>query len=310
MLEILFALRALVLMDSRPLEREELIKQLTPLPQVSFIVGPESTGRLSTVRYVVGQCNYSPYDVYVLRGGRYQIEGSEVVDERLTVDNARKVRRWALGSPHTDIGKIAIIRLGHTYVDPITKQKTTSCASTASLSILLKVLEEPPVHTKFVLISGNVSLDTVVSRCALIRVGLLTDQAVAQACQLAGYEADQAAVAAPLGAGRVRPVLEAPGADLRVVSRFMRDVLAGDTSRLATYTGERGQGDVDSIFTPNHVKLVEQWCNEQLSGRFRAFERVGGSKGRQVALRVGQLLDNRNMRPRLAVYAIFDIASK
>ena len=78
---------------------------------------------------------------------------------------------------------------------------------TGAANALLKMLEEPPADTVFLLVSHAPErlLPTIRSRCRLLRLGKLGDDAMTSALRAALPDADAAEIAALVAAGEVAP---------------------------------------------------------------------------------------------------------
>lgn len=105
------------------------------------------------------------------------------------------------------------------------------CMQGAGANSLLKILEEPPRHAVFLLVSAAMDrlLPTVVSRCQRLPLRALTADEVSQSLAQAGVSAERAEVAARLSAGNRLSPAQLGGddfPDLRAaVERFIDSAL-------------------------------------------------------------------------------------
>ena len=108
---------------------------------------------------------------------------------------------------------------------------------------LLKTLEEPPEFVHLILLTDALSqvIETVVSRCQLVRFDPLPHELVAAALQAEGVPAERAAACGRLALGnaaRARFLATPEGDALRDdVERLVRDALAGDSGEPEPWRG-------------------------------------------------------------------------
>ncbi len=110
---------------------------------------------------------------------------------------------------------------------------------------LLKLIEEPPANTLFLLVAENESLilPTILSRCQLVKVPALTDQELAGALEKrAGVSADQARQLAAISDGNYREALQQlhhAGEDwLQQVREWLNSLLKGGPIALVKWIDE------------------------------------------------------------------------
>ena len=109
----------------------------------------------------------------------------------ITVDQAREVRRLALRSPNEESRKVLVLIDFHLVRE--------------AASVLLKVLEEPPASTVFVILAEQVSpeLTTIASRCVRVDFGPLTNDQLVSALSAEGVDRRLAERVAPVSGGRL-----------------------------------------------------------------------------------------------------------
>lgn len=236
------------------------------LPPVTLLLGPKSIGKTTLARHLAGQPGQNA-----------------IYYEHLSAGVARSIVQ---GAP---------IRYTKIDVRVIDLDNSTEAAQ----NILLKVLEEPPPHCRFILVASRAPLLTVLSRARVYRLGLLTDGQVAQVLEQSGVahgmEAQQAAVRAR---GQVAPALAAAGD--REASRITAVVAA------AIRTAVEGGGSTLEMalrnWTPEHTAVLERWATERANGRWVYFtEELAPAATRQGAMRVLYTLSTYDARTAPAV---------
>jgi hypothetical protein len=129
---------------------EKALSQIPePLPSALLLLGPSGIGKKRVGGHLLNQ-NTQP--------ANWQIVSS------LTKETARAVIRFHESSPLVEGPKMSLIDL--------------SRASDASQNVILKILEDPPHWSKFILHSDIEPLLTVKSRCFNVRFGVLSDSEV------------------------------------------------------------------------------------------------------------------------------------
>lgn len=134
-----------------------------------------------------------PDVVLVARGlyGRDVLGRSTEEKTDISVDQIRRVVLDRINlTPHEAPQRIVIVRAADEL-------------SPGAANALLKTLEEPPAHTRFILLSARPGelLPTIRSRTQLIRFAALTDELVEKILVGRGVEAEKAKRLAPLAAG-------------------------------------------------------------------------------------------------------------
>ena len=177
-------------------------------------------------------------------------------------------------------------------------------ASPAAQTALLKVLEEPPEHARFILVAPPATaLLTVVSRAAVVRCRPLTIEQTREVLEAQGLSGPQAAAAAALVPGR-------PGAaqrqaqDAEAAQERVRGVLAAardnDTRSLDRLF--RNWGDAES-------RLLGVWSWEAATGNWRVFStRDAPRQGVEGARRIIQSRALSNALPQIADRRTLDFA--
>lgn len=205
----------------------------------------------------------------------------------ITVDQAREVRRMAMRSPNEGARKILLLTDFHLVRE--------------AASVLLKVLEEPPASTVFVILADQLppELVTIASRCVQVDFGSLSADQVAAALVGEGFDAVVAGEVATVAGGRLdrarllagdagfaarreawRAVpgrLDGSGATVAVVASGLADLLGGAgvaalEARQATEltelaerverTGERGAGR--KVLTDRHKRELRRLRHDEL----------------------------------------------
>jgi hypothetical protein len=141
-----------------------------------------------------------------------------MMHEVTSAEEARKIRAAAYILPSAHGTRVIAVNMGG--------------ASAQVQNMLLKVLEEPPSSTRFVLAAEERPLPTVVSRCRVLVLGSQGDR-------------------------------QAPdGRDMAAVGTALKAVLSGQTALLAQTV---------RAWLPVHAALLTQWAAEAASGCWRDF---------------------------------------
>lgn len=203
------------------------------LPPVTLLLGPPSIGKTALAEHLVRYHRLREFAVPLL-----------------TAANARDVVNTA---PVMVAGKCFVVNL--------------DTATATAQNILLKVLEEPPEHARFILVSSVIPLPTVVSRSVVYRLAPLTPGQLAEVLvSFCGAPPDEALEVAARARGRVAPALAAladsEGARVRsVVSAAIKAAAEGGvTFELALRS-----------WTSAHTVVLRQWAEEAASGRWSWF---------------------------------------
>ncbi|MDQ6726245.1 MAG: ATP-binding protein, partial [Actinomycetota bacterium] len=163
-----------------------------------LLVGPPGSGkRTAAITFAAallcprGGCGTCS----VCRRARAEVHPDLVVVERsgafISIDQAREVRRLAMRSPNEGSRKILVLTDFHLVRD--------------AASVLLKVLEEPPPSTVFVILAEQMppELVTIASRCVRVDFGPLDDAQVAEALVAEGVDRVVATEVAGVAGGRL-----------------------------------------------------------------------------------------------------------
>lgn len=259
-----------------------------------LLVGPPGSGKRTAAVAMAagllcprGGCG----DCDVCRRALAGIHPDLVVVERsgafISIEQAREVRRLAMRSPNEGLRKVLVLTDFHLVRD--------------AASVLLKVLEEPPPSTVFVILAEHLppELVTIASRCVRVDFGPLSDAQVAEALVGEGVEPGVATEVARVTGGRLdrarllahdpgfgarreawRSVpgrLDGTGATVAAVAAALADVLAGagvaplearQTAELADLeerverTGERGAGR--KVLGERHKRELRRLRHDEL----------------------------------------------
>lgn len=149
------------------------------LPRVSLFHGPKSVGKWTTAEHFRRKLGYSPSDVFVAY--------------KLSIETARELKLFAASAPVGE-GKLAILGL--------------TGSSEASQHAILKVLEESPADTKFILVAETLPLKPIVSRAQMFNFNRLSVDEIAEILQKKkGFRSDGAKRAASSASGTVASAL-------------------------------------------------------------------------------------------------------
>lgn len=243
------------------------------LPPVTLLVGPSSVGKQTIAHWAAARHGAARSDVFTYR--------------KLDMEAARDLRRLLAVRPHGKL-RVIIVRLDGTSDDV--------------LNALLKVLEEPPNGTHFILTSTTSPLLTVQSRARTHRVGHLHDSDVEQILLRRGMTPNIASTAAARSGGSVSSAMEASFVDQQKgpVLSALKATADGDLTLLQHATTGKAEGEYR--FGERQVELLRRWAVESRTGRWRTFtkaESYGLSDDERLLRDVLNATDGR-IRPRIA----------
>ncbi|MDQ4089473.1 MAG: ATP-binding protein, partial [Actinomycetota bacterium] len=163
-----------------------------------LLVGPPGSGKRTAAAALAagllcpaGGCGACGVCRRVLSGVHPDVVLVERSGPSINVDQAREVRRLAMRSPNEGARKVLLLTDFHLVRE--------------AASVLLKVLEEPPPSTVFVILAEQVSpeLVTIASRCVRIDFGPLTADQVTEALVAEGVDPAVAREVADASSGRL-----------------------------------------------------------------------------------------------------------
>jgi DNA polymerase-3 subunit delta' len=165
---------------------------------------------------------------------------ASAAEDRIRVELVRLMLREAALKPFQSQRKIFVIFHAETMMD-------------TAQNAFLKVLEDPPAHSYFVLVCDNLRelLPTIRSRCQKLLVPPLPPEDLVPALQAGGLAPDVARAIALLAAGSVTRARQLSGADIAVLQSraiaFMRSAATCDALELPERTKELADtGDLPS----------------------------------------------------------------
>lgn len=209
-----------------------------PLPRVGLLVGPASIGKWTLTHRLAEHHGVAMVDRFLAPDG-------------LTVETARTIARFVGTAPFGTV-KLVTARL-----DGSTRE---------AFNALLKVIEEPPDTARFLFtaVSASSIPATVVSRCAIFRVGLLSETEVRQILLDQGMRAAAAHRVSALGLGQVKAAQKIDTSDAA------RMTVLNIVKALAMSDAELFNKAFIS-FDAASFGLLRQWFCEALSSRWRYF---------------------------------------
>jgi hypothetical protein len=245
------------------------------LPPVALLSGPPSVGKWTLTRHLAAHHGVQAVDTFRCDG-------------ILGIDTVRALIGFVGTQP------FGTVKLVCARVDE---------ASDAARGALLKTLEEPPAHARFLLTTAAPELTPLTSRAQVFRFGLLSAEELTTILVGQGLGAGTAARVARAGTGRVREALGLVGYDdaaHATVLTLLRAVVAHDQSAY-----QRALRAVDDRVRDN--LLV--WLGESLTGRWRhyVYDDCEGLTDRALLHRVSATLaGTAAITARLAVRAALD----
>ena len=163
-----------------------------------LLVGPPGSGKRTAAVALAaallcprGGCGECDVCRRTLAGVHPDLIVVERTGPSITVDQAREVRRLAMRSPNEGARKVLVLVDFHLVRE--------------AASVLLKVLEEPPASTVFVILAEQLppELVTIASRCVRVDFGPLTTEQVVGALVAEGVDPSVAPEVAAVAGGRL-----------------------------------------------------------------------------------------------------------
>lgn len=204
------------------------------LPPVTLLCGPRSVGKWTLAVHLADVHRVFSVDRFIFA-------------DKLTVTEARKAVTFASTAP---FGPFKYVLL------------STDEATSSALNVLLKILEEPPPGTRFVLVSSNPPPpDTIRSRCEIYRLGPLTDKQVRDVLIGQGMAARNAEAAARAANGRIDAALRVStsAAHRAVVTGIMQAVATKDPVAFEHAMGGWEEPCKDLLFRWFVEALTKEW---------------------------------------------------
>lgn len=164
---------------------------------------------------------------------------------------SRQLEPWLALKPYRAEHRVAIIRDAHLM-------------SLEAANALLKTLEEPPVYALIILVSDDENmLETIVSRCQVLRFFPVAESKVAQFLQDRGLDKEKAFQAARLAQGSVASALRFAGEEgleetWEVAIGLVKDLATGKRAAIFE-AAEKMQSHPDLI-----IKIVETILRDAL----------------------------------------------
>lgn len=252
------------------------------LPPTVLLVGPDSIGKTTLARHLANHHGAGSADLLHVRA--------------IDAEGAREIRRFIRTRP---VGKVKVVvgSIDH--------------SSGEALNGLLKILEEPPPQTHFILTTTSQPLLTIQSRARVVRLGYLTDAEVRQVLLNVPVRQededrpwrrrteDEAERAARASGGQVRVGMASMrlGDDKAPVIRVLQAAATGDEDLMAFGLGAFGQ---------RQAELLRIWAKEATTGRWRVFraeESSGLHKDRRAVRSICKALEEYDCRPRILAKA-------
>lgn len=288
--------------------RDDWLRRLVPLPRVVLLRAPASTGKRTAALWAARQAGVSGLDTQLFPALEYRDEyGRETtadkavqfVEPELLVGHARELISWARKTPQSSPFKVAVVRMSHERSDG-----SSWAASPRVQASLLKLLEEPPATTRFVLCATQPPLPMIRSRSVELTGGLLDRDAVSRIVfAVSDLTETESSAVAGLGGGRVGPSLAAQSAEgsVQAVVDVLTSLQMGDHIALT----EKAR-----IWTNADTELLNRWAHECVTQRWQVFADSGAP---QVSVQFAQqvlevLRSSHPARPRVVLGAVAALA--
>ena len=158
------------------------------LPLNVLLFGPEGVGKRRLSHYIA-ECHAKPFDIMTIE--------PTVKDKKtrpVSISQIREAGKFVSKKPFGS--KLKVV--------------TVDCSQMPdeAAQALLRMLEEPPPRTRFVLSTSGAMPLTILSRCSRVQVSPLSEDEVYAVLELLGFSGDTAKVAARVAAGSVATALE------------------------------------------------------------------------------------------------------
>ena len=157
------------------------------LPLNVLLFGPEGIGKRRLSHYIA-ECHAKSFDILTIE--------PTVEDKRMkpvSIGQVREAGKFIAKKPFGSKFKIVTI--------------DCSQMSDEAAQALLRMLEEPPSRTRFILSTSGMLPLTILSRCARVQVSPLSEAEVYAVLEMQGFSGDIAKIAAHLAAGSVATAL-------------------------------------------------------------------------------------------------------
>jgi hypothetical protein len=292
------------------------LNQLAPLPRVVLLRAPASTGKRTVAQFAARRAGVSPVDLRLFPDLEYRDEYGRPVDRNddrqvvasifepeLSIDAVRELIRWVHTAPQSSEFKVAVIRLDHVRSDG-----TSWRASSRTLAAMLKLLEEPPATTRFVLLATEPTMPMIRSRAMELQAGLLDPEQVAEilyaVSDLSESEAKRASL---LGGGRVGVslslVTRGTEGSVQAVVDVLTSLVAHD--RLALTEKARIWNDQDT-------EMLIRWAHESITGVWSVFDGAGAPEVSPFAAEriLRSVSAARGARPRMVLGLVAALVGK
>jgi DNA polymerase III subunit delta' len=172
-------------------------------PDLIYFFPIQKSADEKDVREILDQVSKDPYS-----------RKSKGTNPSIGIDQIREIRKTSALKP---LGKNRVVVIAEA-------EKMTLQASNS----LLKILEEPPTNTYFILTSSHPSalLSTIISRCQQVRFSLLTDKEIESALvQRQNIDPEQARLVAGISQGSYRKAVEWLDEDFQQLRQMALDFL-------------------------------------------------------------------------------------
>lgn len=235
------------------------------LPRVSLFLGPKSVGKTTVAQHLKGF---------------YGVSGSDYLHvEHLDAESVQRVVGFARTHPSRD-KKLIVLQMDG--------------SSRITQDALLLTLEETPPDVHFILVSSESLVPTLSSRAKVFHFPFLQEEEVEEVLrEVLSGAANVSRLAKASGGQIFRAFTASKLSEKRSeVLRALHAFYARDATILEK---------IAPSWTADHTSLLEIWCQELITGRWRLFEPAeAGLSDRKLAIRL-LIAIRSGIRPRLVV---------
>ncbi|MFA7264785.1 MAG: hypothetical protein WC054_00495 [Candidatus Nanopelagicales bacterium] len=293
--------------------RDRWLEQLLVSPSpVTLIRAPSSTGKRTVALAAARRAGVEVTDMKLyppleqrdeygrpIDPSNERAEVASTFELELTITHVRDLIAWSRKAPMASPFKVAIVRL-----DNVRPDGSEWRASARTLASMLKLLEEPPATTRFVLLATQPTMPMIRSRAVELTGGLLSPEQVEEIVfAVSDLSEVESRMAGRLGGGRVQPSIDARGFEGSV--QAVVDVLTSLRSHDQVALTEKSR-----IWSDADTEMLIRWAHERITNNYVIF---AGSGAPEVSVSAAErvlrtVARHRGARPRILLGAVAALA--